>query len=765
MILVFSLQIKLIAQFLATDARNNTIMIHRHVYRGLGRAFSFAPSRFVRHLHLLNSGNAQKFTEWPWGKPSFNHLPPDERKNSNILALNFAKKSDNVYVRDQAFKALVDNSLGFIFNSKLTAFTLLEKEAKKYAWLRIREYLYVQLRNTQLEKEAKEYAPTVTEFIRPSNPNTLVCQLLHCNEISDDSWGKILDSENNISVQQKFNHIIGSVFDYIFEQEMLPLVSPIRSSTNSAEDIDISNPSEWFPEARKLRRRIIMHIGSTNSGKTYRALQRLKQCDRGYYAGPLRLLAREVYERFKNENIRCNLLTGEEVIEEIDDMGNPAGLTSGTVEMVPLSQKFDVVVLDEIQMMGDSDRGWAWTNALLGCIAREVHLCGEKSALPLVEKIVKMTGDELIVNEYERLGELRIEENALEGGLKGLRKGDCVVAFSKKKILDLKLKIEKVTDLKVAVIYGSLPPETRIQQANKFNCGEYDVLVASDAVGMGLNLSIERVIFTTHMKFNGQEMVELTSSNVKQIGGRAGRFKVANVSAGSGVDEKKKAAVGFVTGVDPVVSSAVKAGMTSPIEYLQSAIVWPTDEICGKLMTHLPAGSRVSTLLETLAAEVEKRSAKLFTLSDLKNRLNNIAMFEHMDGIPFFEKMRLSNAPVKDFPLVKRAFVNFCTTIEQRQTRSLTSYPFSFDILDPRNIDNDKLSLEHYESLHNIIMLYFWLSNRYPSYFIDQQSAHELKNICEMIIFEKLDRLKRNPYIKKLGIRSKSTRSRKNKII
>ncbi|SCV03279.1 LAME_0H09142g1_1 [Lachancea meyersii CBS 8951] len=721
-------------------------MIRNYVCRGLGRAFSPASRNFVRLLNLLNTGSAGKFAEWPWGRPSFVHLPPDERKQFNVSQLNFAKKADNIYTRNHEFKELVDNSLKWLFNTKLTAFGPVEKEAKKYAWLRVREYLYVQFRNGDLEKEAQNYTVSVSNFIRPSNPKVLVCQLLKCDAVSEENWQTILESQH-VTSQQKLNHIMGCIYDHIFEQEMLPLVAPIRSSTNSAEDIDISNPAEWFPEARKLRRRIIMHIGSTNSGKTYRALQRLKQCDRGYYAGPLRLLAREVYDRFKSENIRCNLLTGEEVIEEIDEMGNPAGLTSGTVEMVPLSQKFDVVVLDEIQMMGDSDRGWAWTNALLGSIAREVHLCGEKSALPLVEKIVKMTGDELVVNEYERLGELKIEENCLKSGLKGLRKGDCVVAFSKKKILDLKLKIEKLTDLKVAVIYGSLPPETRIQQANMFNSGEYDVLVASDAVGMGLNLSIERVIFTTHMKFNGQEMVELSSSNVKQIGGRAGRFKVANVAA-NGVDEGKKAAVGYVTGVDPTVLTAVRTGMTSPIEYLQSAIVWPTDEICGKLMTHLPTGARVSTLLQTLATEVEKRSAKLFTLSDLKNRLTNISMFEHMDGIPFFDKMRLSNAPVKDFPMVKQAFVNFCSTIDQRQTRSLTSYPFSFNILNPQFISNDKYSLEHYESLHNIIMLYFWLGNRYPNYFIDQQSAHELKNVCEMIIFEKLDQLKRNPYVR-----------------
>ena len=675
-----------------------------------------------------------------------NHLPPDERRNFNAIELTFAKKSGNLYTEDSELKKYLDCSLRWIFNTKLTSFGNLESEARGYAWLRLREHLHMQLRDRKQKDSIVSVTPSVSEILRPHNTKTLLDQLLNCDRVPDKYWESIMVSKD-VSKHEKFNHILGNIYDTILYQEVLPAIAPIKSSTNSSKDVDISNPAEWFPEARKWRRKIIMHIGSTNSGKTYQALQRLKQCDRGYYAGPLRLLAREVYERFKSEKISCNLLTGEEVIQQLDDMGNPAGLTSGTVEMVPLSQKFDVVVLDEIQMMGDSDRGWAWTNALLGSITREVHLCGEKSALPLVRKIVEMTGDELIINEYERLGELKIEESPLKNGLKGLRKGDCVIAFSKKKILDLKLKIEKQTDLKVAVVYGSLPPETRIQQANMFNEGEYDVLVASDAVGMGLNLSIERVIFTTHMKFNGEEMMELTSSNVKQIGGRAGRFKAANVPANA-VAGVKKASVGYVSGVEATVLAAVKNGMNAPIEYLKSAVVWPTDEICGKLMTHLPAGTPVSTLLQTLAADVEKKSAKLFTLSDLKNRLNNIAMFEHMDGIPFFEKMRLSNAPVKDLPTVKQAFVQFCSTIEQRQTKSLLSYPFNFKILDPRYINNDNFSLEHYESLHNIIMLYFWLSNRYPNYFIDQQSAHELKDICEMIIFEKLDRLKRNPYIR-----------------
>lgn len=702
--------------------------------------------RYFKRSYQSNA-NLRPFRDAKWflERPKFKYLPAKEHHDLNLFEFNLDNTAVNVYTKDPEFKELLDSSMKFTFNEKVTAFTPQEIEAKGLAWLKLRDYLYGQLKNVQSDvRKINESTPSVADIVHPAKPSQVIAQLVNCHKINSGQWQAILNKDS-ITTNDKFNHIISKTFDFIYEQEILPITA--QSPSREGKEVDISNPAEWFPEARKLRREIVMHIGPTNSGKTYKALQKLKGCARGYYAGPLRLLAREIYERFKHEGIRCNLLTGEEVIDDLDEMGNPAGLTAGTVEMVPMSQYFDVVVLDEIQMMSDADRGWAWTNALLGARAREVHLCGEKSILPLVQKIVKMTGDKLVVNEYERLGELKVENSPLQNGLRGLRKGDCVVAFSKKRILDLKLKIEKDTNLKVAVVYGSLPPETRIQQANLFNSGAYDVLVASDAVGMGLNLSIERVIFTTYMKYNGQEMVELSSSNIKQIGGRSGRFKVAPTSGGNG--NKKQASVGYVTGVSSEVLQAVKKGISSPIEYLPTAVVWPTDEICGKIMTQCAPGTQVTTLLETFALEVEKKSQKLFTLPELKSRLSNISMFEHMEEIPFFEKLRLSNAPVKDSPMVKKAFVQFCETIAQRQTRSLLSYPLPFDILDVRCIDDEKLTLEYYEALHNIIMVYFWLSNRYSTYFIDQESAHDLKNFCEMIIFEKLDRLKKNPYARR----------------
>ena len=311
--------------------------------------------------------------------------------------------------------------------------------------------------------------------------------------------------------------------------------SPARTTTtfilrNIREVTDFSHPAEWFPEARSIKRKIIMHVGPTNSGKTHQALQALAAAKTGFYAGPLRLLAYEIWERLnkgqvvpagatldldaaadddggtdlldgtnpakppvltKGHNERfaraCNLITGEETRLVEED-----ALVSCTVEMLGFSQLVDVAVVDEIQMIADPGRGSAWTAAVLGLCAKEIHLCGEETAVNVVKDLVKDTGDELIVNRYQRLTPLRVATESLNGDLKRIEKGDCVVTFSRTGIFSLKKEIERVTNLRCAVAYGRLPPEVRSEQAALFNDPNsgFDVIVGSDAIGMGLNLYV-----------------------------------------------------------------------------------------------------------------------------------------------------------------------------------------------------------------------------------------------------------------------------------
>lgn len=292
---------------------------------------------------------------------------------------------------------------------------------------------------------------------------------------------------------------------------------------------DLRYPLEWYAKTRELRRTIHLHVGPTNSGKTYQALKALEAAPRGLYAGPLRLLAHEVYTRLNAAGRRCELVTGEERRFPDDNVTN-TDMISCTVEMVDCNSRMDVAVIDEIQMIGSEERGWAWTQALLGVQAKEVHLCGEERTVPLIKALAAMMGDPLEVHRYERLSPLEMDTHHMQGNLKALRKGDCIVAFSVLGIHALKKTIERVTNKKVAIVYGSLPPETRAQQARLFNDpdNDYDFLVASDAVGMGLNLSIRRLIFESSQKHDGTGMRTLKVAEVKQIAGRAGRYRTAH---------------------------------------------------------------------------------------------------------------------------------------------------------------------------------------------------------------------------------------------
>jgi ATP-dependent RNA helicase SUPV3L1/SUV3 len=134
---------------------------------------------------------------------------------------------------------------------------------------------------------------------------------------------------------------------------------------------DLTQPHNWYPDARSINRKIIFHAGPTNSGKTYAALQRFMDSKTGVYCGPLRLLANEIYSKTNQAGVPCDLVTGEDRRFAVDNL-HPANHLSTTVEMLSPLMRVETAVIDEIQMLRDEERGWAWTRALLGVAADEV---------------------------------------------------------------------------------------------------------------------------------------------------------------------------------------------------------------------------------------------------------------------------------------------------------------------------------------------------------------------------------------------------------
>ncbi len=274
---------------------------------------------------------------------------------------------------------------------------------------------------------------------------------------------------------------------------------------------------DLYPLARGMRRHFYLHLGPTNSGKTYEGIQRLHGAERGLYLGPLRLLAAEQFEALNLDDIPCSLVTGEEQIRVPFSR-----VQSSTVEMADLRASYDVAVIDECQMIADRERGGAWAAAILGLCAEEIHACASPDAEKLLTRIIEDCGDELTVIRHERMTPLEVEKEGFQFPA-SVRPGDALIVFSKARVHAVAAEL-KTRGHRVSLIYGALPPDVRRNQADRFMRGETEVVVSTDAIAMGMNLPIQRVVFLESEKYDGDVTRALTDAEIKQIAGRAGRY-------------------------------------------------------------------------------------------------------------------------------------------------------------------------------------------------------------------------------------------------
>ncbi|MCQ4296602.1 DEAD/DEAH box helicase [Pseudomonas stutzeri] len=270
--------------------------------------------------------------------------------------------------------------------------------------------------------------------------------------------------------------------------------------------------------ARRLTRRWTALLGPTNSGKTHRSIEAMAAAEHGIYLSPLRLMALENQERIESMGVPCSLVTGEEEI-----IREGATHICCTVEEFARfrHQHWDVVVVDEVQMMADPQRGWAWVDALVSAHTSQLMMTGPALIEPSLRTLCELCEDRLVVQRTKRLSPVDVARHATT--LERLEPGSLLVAFSRKLVLELKGMLES-TGKSVSVVYGALSPEVRREQARRFREGEADIMVATDAVGMGLNLPAHTLCFYTDEKFDGIQNRQLKVQEVKQIGGRAGRF-------------------------------------------------------------------------------------------------------------------------------------------------------------------------------------------------------------------------------------------------
>ena len=293
-------------------------------------------------------------------------------------------------------------------------------------------------------------------------------------------------------------------------------VAELDTLEGLATDLAFQGYPDTFDKARKLQRSVTLFVGPPNSGKTHAAFERLAQAHDGAYLAPLRLLALEGRDRLVARGVACSLLTGEENVP-----APGARVVSSTIEMVGTAKPIELAVIDEAQMIFDANRGWAWTQAIVAVPANEVIIICSAYAVQTLENLLGLCGERCEVRHFERKQHVQLLPAPVP--ISALQKGDAVVAFSRRDVLMLRDQAA-ANGHAVSVIYGALPPEVRRREAERFAHGASHILVATDAIGMGLNLPIRRVLFSTMVKFDGQEDRTLDVSEVHQIAGRAGRY-------------------------------------------------------------------------------------------------------------------------------------------------------------------------------------------------------------------------------------------------
>ncbi|MBN2896683.1 MAG: helicase [Campylobacterales bacterium] len=458
-----------------------------------------------------------------------------------------------------------------------------------------------------------------------------------------------------------------------------------------------------FPFARELRRRLVLHIGPTNSGKTYAAFERLKKADTGSYLAPLRLLALEGYEELREESIKASLITGEEQLIDPE-----ASHISSTIEMLNFEVDVDVCVIDEVQMIDDSERGWAWANAIIGAPAKTIIMTGSPNAKEAIVALSEYLGEPLEIIEFERKTPLHLMRHATPIG--EIRPATAVIAFTRRDVLRLKQQLSRTH--RVSVVYGNLSPEVRREEARRFREGETDVLVATDAIAMGLNLPIETLLFSKFEKFDGEKSRGLTPSEVHQISGRAGRYGMKSA--------------GYVGALTPDVLSYVikQYHKNDHVIAVPFRVMANLDHI--RLVGSILEERSLHAILEFFVEHM--RFDGPFRATNLETMLEVSAVVDRFN-LDLSAKFTLATAPLStSSPYIMAAFERYCALLESQK---------SVAYLPPKGLGEHADTMEallEAEDYVKEISLYLWLAYRFSEAFIDAEAAKNARAMLNRYI-------------------------------
>ena len=486
------------------------------------------------------------------------------------------------------------------------------------------------------------------------------------------------------------------------------LVSKMR------KDWNLNKYKDFFSVAREQRRKHLFFVGPTNSGKSYRGFNELVLGESGAYFSPLRLLALEGQEEIEKRGKKCSLLTGEEIELKAD-----ARFVASTIEMANLDKWIDCVLIDEVQIILDKNRGWAWSQAIIGIPAKKLIMTGSEECIPTLKRLIEdYLGEELEIIPLCRIGNLEIHKKPTHH-LARIESGTAIIAFSRRSVLAYKKELED-SGRKVSVLYGNLSPGVRREEARRFRSGETDILVATDCIGMGLNLPIKTVLFSQTDKFDGTDSRNLTPQVVKQIAGRAGRYG--------------KFECGYVGAINKSDLTLVTQHIDSQqVHLLESCVVRPTETQLSLLREQIGCGSIKSTL--SLFAQLSQPNSILICsdLTEMLKLAQQIEMRTQLKNLSFSDKYIFITAPISSTEMLIEIYLSWLTSYSKGIP--VTFQKGAFSQFPRHSSTNDDSILNEAENCVKTLVLYHWLarkkSEHFPSLIICEELREQVNTFIE----------------------------------
>ena len=493
-----------------------------------------------------------------------------------------------------------------------------------------------------------------------------------------------------------------------------------------------------YPLARSLNRKLEFYVGPTNSGKTYNAMEQLKEANSGLYLAPLRLLALEGYEDLKASNINASLITGEEQM-----LHEEAAHVCSTIEMIDFDLDVDVAVIDEVQMLDDADRGWAWVNAIIGCPAKKIIMTGSVNALDAVKRIAAYLEEDLEIVKHQRKNELKVLPKWTS--LDKLEDGTALIAFSRRDVLQLKQKLQK--KYTVSVIYGNLSPEVRRDEAQRFREKKSQILIATDAIAMGLNLPIKTILFTTDTKFDGISKRKITVNEIVQIAGRAGRY--GHFEAG------------YLGATRRDVLDHVRLEFESPIKTIKPPF---KVKINNNQLEALAAHIKTNSLTKVLKFFADNMYfSGPFIAANISSMLEAAKIVDTRFNLKLEDKYLLAQAPITTKSnIILQAYDAYIASVIKKK---VCHYKPSITLPHKAITQRDLLLVEDEVKK---ISLYLWLSYKLPELFPDHDKAYILRNSFNSFIEKSLkghlidDDISKKPFSKPFPKREKEQKDSTN---